>query len=129
MPRRRPGRLRAENHPRARPGQKKRSAIDGLSSKTMAEIRRVEHRHPQLWPGIIGEAFPKWERYARDPRRPPWDDHLYPGSWYCCWECCGSPMMAKEFLDLLAHAMRNRPARELRARLRRLDELHGVPFP
>jgi hypothetical protein len=95
----------------------------------MAEIRRAEHRHPQLWPGTIGEAFPKWEKYARDPGRPPWDDHLYPRSWDCCWECCRSPLMAKDFLDALVHAMRNRPARELRARLRRLADFHGVPFP
>ena len=129
MPRRRPGRLRAENHPRARREQKRLPAIDGLSSKTVAEIRRIEHRHPQLWPGIIDEALLSWERYARDPGQAPWDDHLQPRFWYCCWECCGSPLMARDFLDAVVHAMRTGPARELRIRLRHADELHGLPFP
>ena len=129
MPRRRPGRLRAENHPRARRDQKKAPAIDGLSSKTMAEIRRVEHRHPDLWPGIVNEALSQWEKYARDPRRPPWEDYLHSSSWYCCWECCGSPLMAKDFLEKMVHAMRSTTAREVRVRLADLDEMHGLPFP
>ncbi|NYH54850.1 hypothetical protein HNR06_004439 [Nocardiopsis arvandica] len=95
----------------------------------MAEIRRAEHRHPQLWPGIISEVLPTWEKYARNTKYSLWNDNLDSQPWTCCWECCGSPLMAKDFLDILVHAMRGSSAREIRARLRHLDDLHGLPFP
>lgn len=117
MPRRRPGRVRAEQRPR--PLLTKQVSIVGLSAPALAEVARVERSRNYLWPGVTAESMRIWRRFVQNPYRNLWIEYEDGGCGV--WVCCGSPFEAREFLDAVIHGMSRRRAPELRFLVDRLD--------
>ncbi|MEO3978040.1 hypothetical protein [Streptomyces sp. CAU 1734] len=118
MPRRRPGRVRAEQwqrHPLTH-----RVTITGLSAPARAEVARVERSRNFLWPGVTADSLRLWKEFVRQPYRKLWSE--YENGSCGIWECCGNPFEAREFLDAVVHGMSRRRARELRLLVDRLDD-------
>jgi len=94
------------------------TTIHGLSSKALAEIRRIERQKKYLWPGSIGSAMVRWRSFVHQPNRRMWDDE----SGGCTeWACCGDPWRAREYLEAVILAMPRRRALELRCLVEALD--------
>ncbi|MGW3079179.1 hypothetical protein ACWC9F_01915 [Streptomyces sp. NPDC001110] len=64
------------------------TVIDGLSSRTLAEITRLELTRNYLAPGGVGEAVRCWKDHVRQPRGALRRDDEY-GNPH--WICCGDP--------------------------------------
>ena len=117
MPRNRPCEVRAAAALRPRP-QGAASAIDGLSSSASSEIARLERTRNYLRTGDVGSAVLLWKNHVRRPTREL--RHYYEfGDVHDF--CCGSPVKARDLLDIVISAMSPRSARELRAIIGRLD--------
>jgi len=87
----------------------------------MAEISRLEHRHPEMSPGWTRALVEIWRRFVRTPHHRLWEE----GDGGCgVWECCGDPHEARVMLEAVAYRMSSRRAREFRALLRGLDDLY-----
>ncbi|MFJ8887530.1 hypothetical protein ACIRJR_29555 [Streptomyces sp. NPDC102402] len=118
MPRSRAGHLR--NGPvRPRRANGPSTVIDGLSSRTLAEIARLELDRNYLEPGRVSEAVRVWRRHVRQPLGALWRDYELGNSE---WDCCGHPLEARELLGTVMGALSPRGARELR---RLVDGLDG----
>lgn len=117
MPRRRPGQLRGRL-----PDHRTRNArtdIDGLPSRALFEIRRLEHTRNYLEPGDVGAALRLWRDYVHRPERELWRDYEWGNPyWYCCEP---DPLEARALLDTVTRAMSPRSARELRRIVGRFD--------
>ncbi|MDA2814290.1 hypothetical protein O4J56_26815 [Nocardiopsis sp. RSe5-2] len=103
--------------------------VDGLSAKTMAQIRRIEVLHPLLHPGATREALRTWEEYARSLSTWTMLEALRGEAVIGCGipECCPTPVEDREPLSVVLHALRRPQARDLRARVGQADALHGFP--
>lgn len=125
MPRRRPGQLRAGDLPRRRDDRDGRGSparaplIPGLSPHGNAILARLERR--RRWPGTVAEALRVYGTFVRRPDHPIYD---YEASGGCgIWECCPDPHEARAMLLSAAAALPRRDARELRKKLKALDDL------
>lgn len=102
MPRRRPGRIRVGD-----PGNHRttgaRPVIDGLSSRALCEIIRLERSRNYLQPGDISTAVGLWRDYVHQSER--------------------------ALLDTAMQALSPRSARELRKIVSRADALWALPSP
>ncbi|AGS67149.1 hypothetical protein B446_33715 [Streptomyces collinus Tu 365] len=117
MPRRRPGRVRAEL-PRRRRKHDDTTAIRGLSSAALAEVRRIQRQKKYLWPGSIESAMVRWRSFVHQPNRRLLE---YQSDGCTEWACCGDPRQAREFLEAVILAMSRRRSRELRSLVEALD--------
>lgn len=125
MPRRRPGHIRAgiaRHHrtPDANP------VIDGLSSRALSEIYRLERTRNYLQPGDVSAAARLWKDYVRRPERELWHDYEW-GNVH--WYCCGNPLEARALLDAVTQAMSPRTAREFRQIIGGCDDVWNQPSP
>ncbi|MGW1163796.1 hypothetical protein ACWD48_37675 [Streptomyces sp. NPDC002519] len=75
MPRSRPGRVRAEL-PRRRRTHDDITAIRGLSSAALAEVRRIERQKKYLWPGSTGSAMVRWRSFVKSTCERPGREYL-----------------------------------------------------
>jgi len=126
MPRRRPTQLRPPVTYR-RPGQRTRQ-VSHVSAGTLRAI--AEFERTRLYPGAIAEALDSWRRYVRGPTGRFYNDDLLP----CPCSGCSGEDLAWERVQLRTalHALPIRAARELRARVKPLDEVYlarTVPSP
>jgi len=73
MPRRRPGYFRTGicSHRTA----DAKPVIDGLSSRALSEIFRLEHTRNYLQPGDVDAAVRLWQDYVHRPQREQWHDY------------------------------------------------------
>ncbi|GAB2500941.1 hypothetical protein [Nocardiopsis aegyptia] len=123
MPRRPPGRLRAETtiprrpHDPALPQPK----IKGLSWRTAEQIAWLEHRSPHLSPAMTHQALLVWRHFVLTHHHRSWVPPDSPGCGV--WGCCFKPRHARSILYRVAHDLGGVPGRELRTLLRRLDRL------
>ncbi len=125
MPRRRPGQIRAGASGSHRTTGA-RPVIDGLSSRALSEIIRLEHTRNYLQPGDVSAAVGLWKDYVHQPERDLWHDYEWDnGHWYCC----GNPLEARALLDTVMQAMSPRSARELRKIVSRSDAVWNLPSP
>ncbi|GHF58099.1 hypothetical protein GCM10010218_44420 [Streptomyces mashuensis] len=122
MPRRRPEEVRAALPRRRRPHDHLAPSlvIDGLSARTLAEISRLERTRTYLFRGEVSQAVRLWKDHVGLPVRV-LAHHYEQGCLY--WDCCGDPLEARVLLDDVMQALSRKSARELRAELRRFDEL------
>jgi hypothetical protein len=118
MPRSRSGHLRRGRASRRRPDGTS-TVIDGLSSRTLAEITRLELSRNYLAPGEVSEAVRTWKRHRRQPLRVLWRDHELGDTHR---DCCGDPLEARELLDTVLGALSPRGAGELRRVVSRIDD-------
>lgn len=124
MPRRRPGIIRAGIFRHRTPDAK--PVIDGLSSRALSEISRLERTRNYLQPGDVNAAVGLWRNYVHRPERQLWHDdewgnvHRY---------CCDNPLEARALLDTVVQAMSHRNARELRRIITRFDAVRKQPSP
>ncbi|WP_329416384.1 hypothetical protein OG802_32615 [Streptomyces sp. NBC_00704] len=125
MPRNRPRRAAAgASHHRASSAQ---PVIDGLSSRALSEVHRLERTRNYLSPGDVAMALRQWKDYVRRPERELWQDFEADGGLY--WDCCGDPLEARALLDTVTQALSPRTARELRRLIARSDALWNRPSP
>ncbi|MGW4893052.1 hypothetical protein ACWEQL_12435 [Kitasatospora sp. NPDC004240] len=124
MPRRRPVRVRA-----GLPLRRARAAkpvIDGVSSRALSEIARLERTRNYLRPGDVTTAVRLWsEHVRRSERQRRHDDEWGTVHRYCC----GDPVEARALLGTVMRAMSPRNARELRELVDRLDAALGHALP
>ncbi|MDX3588822.1 MULTISPECIES: hypothetical protein [Streptomyces] len=125
MPRRRPGRIRAQVPDRRR-SQGATPAVDRLSPRALSEIVRLERTRNYLQPGDISEALHLWKEYVHLPERQLWHDYEY-GNVH--WYCCGNPLERRALLDGVIQALSPKAARELRRIINRLDAFMGPTSP
>ncbi|MEU6517569.1 hypothetical protein [Streptomyces sp. NPDC046978] len=125
MPRRRPGHIRAALPRRPRNGDT-RAVIDGLSQRALSEIARLEHTWNHLQPGDVTRAVHAWRAYVKLPLRRLWLDHK---SGDVHGDCCGNPLESRALLEIVLQAMSSRGARELRAVVRRYDDVWNARAP
>lgn len=103
--------------------------IDGLSSRALSEIRRLEHSRNYLRPGDVDAALCLWQDYVHRPERELWHDYEW-GNVH--WYCCGNPLEARALLDMVMRALSPRSARELRKVIGRYDAVWSrlsPPYP
>ncbi|WP_234437146.1 hypothetical protein [Streptomyces maremycinicus] len=117
MPRRRPGQIRADSLGNHRTTDA-RPVIDGLSSRALSEIIRLEHTRNYLQPGDVSTAVGLWKDYVHQPELALWHDYEW-GNVH--WHCCGNPLEARALLETVMQAMSPRSARELRKIVTRSD--------
>jgi hypothetical protein len=118
MPRRRPGRVRAEL-PLRRGTPDGNAVVRGLPAGALAEIRRIERDKKYLWPGATSSAMVRWRGFVHRPNRRLWE---YDSDGGCTeWACCGDPWQAREFLEAVMLAMSRRRSREVRSLGEALD--------
>lgn len=125
MPRRRPGQIRAgcpASHRTTGAGP----VIDGLSSRALSEIIRLERTRNYLQPGDVSAAVGLWKDYVRQPERDLWHDYEW-GNVH--WYCCGNPLEARALLGTVMQAVSPRSARELRKIVSRSDAVWKLPSP
>ncbi|WP_206301184.1 hypothetical protein [Streptomyces populi] len=125
MPRRRPGQIRA-----GAPGSHRttgaRPVVDGLSSRALSEIIRLERTRNYLRPGDVSAAVGLWKDYGHRPERDLWHDYEW-GDVH--WYCCGNPLEARALLDTVMQALSPRSTRELRKIVSRSDAVWNLPSP
>lgn len=125
MPRRRPGQVHA-----GAPGSHLTTGagpvIDGLSSRALSEISRLEHTRNYLQLGDVSTAVGLWKSYVHRPERDLWHDYEW-GNVH--WYCCGNPLEARALLDTVMQAISPRSARELRKVVSRSDAVWNRPTP
>ncbi|MEU4877652.1 hypothetical protein [Streptomyces sp. NPDC021608] len=100
--------------------------IDGLSSRALAKLRRLERTRTYLSSGDIAEAVRLWQEYVRRPERELWREYEGGGMHG---ECCGDPLEARALLDTVTRALSRATARELRRLVARSDALLNRPSP
>ncbi|MCZ4603499.1 hypothetical protein O3S80_06835 [Streptomyces sp. Lzd4kr] len=100
--------------------------IDGLSSRALAGILRLERTRNYLQPGDISAAVRLWKDYVHRPERQLWQDYEW-GNVH--WDCCDNPLEARALLDAVMQAMSPRNARELRQLVNRIDAVWNRPLP
>lgn len=123
MPRSRPRQLRAgalSSHQATGAGP----VIDGLSSRALSEITRLEHTRNYLQPGDVSWAVGLWKNYVQQPERVLWHDDEWGN---VLWYCCGDPFEARDLLDTVMQAVSPRSARELRETVSRSDAVWNRP--
>jgi hypothetical protein len=125
MPRRRPGQIRV-GVPGSHRTTGARPVIDGLSSRALSEIIRLERTRNYLQPGDVSAAVGLWKDYVHQPERALWHD--YEGG-NVHWYCCGNPLEARALLDAVMQALSPRSARELRKIVSRSDAVWNLPSP
>jgi hypothetical protein len=125
MPRRRPGHIRTGISSRHRTSDAN-PVIDGLSSRALSEIYRLERTRNYLQPGDVSAAVRLWKDYVRRPERELWHDYEW-GNVH--WYCCGNPLEARALLDAVTQALSPRTARELRQIISRCDDVWNHPSP
>ncbi|MET9736198.1 hypothetical protein ABZZ79_37930 [Streptomyces sp. NPDC006458] len=103
-----------------------RPPIDGLSSRALSEITRLERTRNYLQPGDVSAAVGLWKDYVHQPERVLWHDYEW-GNVH--WYCCGNPLEARALLDTVMQAMSPRSARELRKIVSRSDAVWNLPSP
>ena len=119
MPRRRPGHIRT-SPPRRTPAP----VIDGLSQRTLSEIRHLERTRNYLLTRDVGDAVRAWAHAAHDTHRQQWrtfefgDTHEY---------CCDDPLEARALLADVVQALPPPAARELGKVIEGLDALWTPP--
>ncbi|MEV0372651.1 hypothetical protein AB0I10_22945 [Streptomyces sp. NPDC050636] len=119
MPRRRPAAVRGDIPLRISSWQRRRwPVIDGLSGACVADIRRLERARPE--PGATAEAFWHWSALARSPLA----DFANREGGGCCGTpaCCCDPGYFRDVLETVLRRLPKKSARELRVRVRALDE-------
>ncbi|NVK77894.1 hypothetical protein HG542_09470 [Streptomyces morookaense] len=104
--------------------QSAKPVIDGLSSRALAAIARLERSRSYLSPGDTAAAVRLWKEHTRRTERQLWADEDEDDPH---WLCCGNPHHARELLAAVMQAMSPRNARELRQVVGRLDALLGDP--
>jgi hypothetical protein len=113
MARRSPSRVRydAPARPLARP-------VPTLPGpRGLAAIVRLER--DRFWPGAARQALDAWEVFLRDPYH-----RLFDPAYGCgIPACCPDPEQLRTVLTAVVHALPDKDARRLRARLADLDEL------
>ncbi|NGO42188.1 hypothetical protein G6048_08425 [Streptomyces sp. YC419] len=92
--------------------------IDGLSSRALSEIFRLERTRNYLHPGDVSAAVLLWKNYVQRPERQLWHDYEW-GNVH--WYCCGNPFEARALLNTVTQAISPRSARELRQIISRFD--------
>ncbi|SEP93665.1 hypothetical protein [Lentzea albida] len=100
------------------------SAVRGMSSRLLADIRVLEDDDPTLWQGSVERALRLWTEYLHDPHR-----HLRAfGTGTRCelYECCGDPLEARHLLRRAANRLPTRTAKELRRFVARTAERHAA---
>lgn len=125
MPRRRPGQIRA-GAPGSHLTTGARPVIDGLSSRALSEINRLELTRNYLQPGDVSTTVGLWKKYVHQPERDLWHDYEW-GNVH--WDCCGNPLEARALLNTVMQAISPRSARELRAVVSRSDTAWNRPSP
>ncbi|WP_395575733.1 hypothetical protein [Streptomyces sp. BK79] len=100
--------------------------VDGLSSRALSEITRLEHTRNYLRPGDVSAALGLWRKYVHQPERDLWHDYEW-GNVH--WYCCGDPLKARALLDTVMRALSPRSARELRMIVNRSDAVWDRPSP
>ncbi|MFD9305924.1 hypothetical protein ACFWCB_25270 [Streptomyces sp. NPDC060048] len=114
MARKAPSQVRSDL-PRRVPGRAARAVVPGVSSRTLAEIARIERHRTEL--GSAHRALTGLR--AMVYQRGPWV--IYP-SWYRDCPCCAPDWGDdREILEAFCHLLTRRAARELRAVLAPLD--------
>lgn len=115
MGRKAPSRVRSDL-PRRSSRADDRAVVPGVSSRTLAEITRIERDRYE--PGAAHRALSAWR--ATVYQRGPWV--IYP-DWSRECPCCASPWDEdqRETLEVLCRVLTRRAARELRAVLAPLD--------
>ena len=102
--------------PRRRP-----SELDRFSQRFLSDIVRLELSRGYLWPTAVHSALEHWTGFVHNPYRRLWDVDV---DGCGIWECCGDPYEARELLGFVARALPRKSARELRKRLKALDDLY-----
>ncbi|MET9535103.1 hypothetical protein ABZY02_31865 [Streptomyces sp. NPDC006649] len=125
MPRRRPGPIRAGARGSHRTTST-RPVIDGLSSRALSEIIRLEQTRNYLRPGDVSAAVGLWKDYVHQPERTLWHDYEWGNAH---WYCCGNPLETRALLDTVMQALSPRSARELRKIVNRSDAVWDLPPP
>lgn len=100
--------------------------VNGLSSRALSEIIRLEHTCNYLQPGDVSAAVRLWKDYVHQPERDLWHDYEW-GNVH--WYCCGNPLDGRALLDDVIRAMSPRGARELRKLIEDLDACMGPADP
>jgi len=121
MPRRRPGEVRATQLAPCRPAVRS-VMLQGVSPYALAVITRLEQARDGWWPGVVGAALWKWYCFVRNPYRRVWVD--YPDGGCGIFECCGSPWLARDMIEVVLTAMSPRSGRDLRRIVDRLDQMY-----
>ncbi len=124
MPRSRPGHIRTGFSRRRTPDAQ--PVIDGLSSRALSEIFRLENTRNYLQPGDVSAAVRLWKDYVHRPEGQLWHDYEW-GNVH--WYCCASPLEARALLDTVMQAVSPRSARELRRIVSRFDAVWNRPAP
>ncbi|WP_406197120.1 hypothetical protein OH807_11280 [Kitasatospora sp. NBC_01560] len=118
MARRRPGQVRTAPSRGLRP-EPGRKTVSGVSARTQREIAVFEDAH--AWPGAVADAMARWTGTVHGPARGLTDPSL--GG--CGVEaCCPSEAHPREMLEQALRGLRTEASRELRRRVRPLDELY-----
>lgn len=125
MPRRRPGQIRA-GAPGSHLTTGARPVIDGLSSRALSEISRLEHTRNYLQPGDVSTAVGLWNNYVHQPERDLWHDYEW-GNVHRY--CCGDPLESRALLDAVMQALSRRSVREFREVVSRSDAVWNRPSP
>jgi hypothetical protein len=120
MPRRRPN---IATRPTARQVRQlgrlyRHTLMSGMSSRLVNDIRRLEERHPDMWPSAVEMAMRRWAEFLDQP-----EPHLRAvetGSTCGVFECCGNPWDAHQVLVSAVRELPHRSARELRRFLKDL---------
>ncbi|MER5941640.1 hypothetical protein ABT121_30485 [Streptomyces sp. NPDC001928] len=94
-----------------------------MSSRALAEVRRLERSRNHLQPGAVSAAIHLWKEYVHLPERQQWHDYEW-GNVH--WYCCGNPFEARALLDAVMQAISPRSARELRRIVSRIDAVLGA---
>ncbi|WP_406109984.1 hypothetical protein [Kitasatospora purpeofusca] len=100
--------------------------VDGVSSRALFEVGRLERTRNYLQPGDVTAAVRLWRDHVHHSERQLRHDYEW-GNVH--WYCCGSPSEARALLDTVLNAMPPRAARELRKIIDKLDAVHGIPLP
>ncbi|ANP56094.1 hypothetical protein J2Z21_003990 [Streptomyces griseochromogenes] len=117
MPRRRPSALRSELPVRL-PRRRRYPLIDRLSGSCTADLRRLART--RFGPEATEEAFWHWKALAHGPLRYLADPFAGPDCGISECGCNGAGF--RDHLEAVLHALPRKSARELRARVRALDE-------
>src|SRR4051812_43966342 len=94
--------------------------MSGASPRLLADVERLERSRNYLWPGAVWLALDVWTAWVRSPSRKCWMDQT-PWEWEYYPE--EDPFRAREVLGAVACALPRKSARELRKRLKELDDL------
>ncbi|WP_094745699.1 hypothetical protein [Kitasatospora purpeofusca] len=100
--------------------------IDGVSSRALLEVDRLERTRNYLQPGDVTAAVRVWREHVHRSERQLRHDYEW-GNVH--WYCCGNPLEARALLETAMNAMSPRAARELREIIDKLDAVHRIPLP